>query len=73
VHTAGLSAAALALILSLFARKAVWVNVGVSLILLLPALRLATTIIGEARAHRYGVAAMGILVLAFLLLSRRIS
>ena len=40
---------------------------------LLPVLRLATTIMGEIRARRYRVAAMGIVVLAFLVLSRRIS
>ena len=73
LHVAALGAAALALILGLAARRAVWVHTGVSLIILLPPLRLATTIIGEARAHRYGVAAMGILVLAFLLFSRGIS
>ena len=39
----------------------------------LQALRLATTVISEARASRYLVAFMGVLVLAFLLLSRRIS
>ncbi len=73
LHIAALSAAALALILGLGAHRAVWVNMGISLIILLPPLRLATTIIREARAHRYGVAAMGILVLAFFLFSRRIS
>ena len=73
LHLAALSAAALTLILGLVARRAVWVHMGVSLIILLPPLRLATAIIKEARAHRYGVAAMGILVLAFLLFSRRIS
>jgi hypothetical protein len=49
------------------------VNAGISLVILLPPLRLATTIVGEAHGRRYGVAAMGILVLAFLIFSRRIS
>lgn len=73
LHKSALAAAALSLIAGLAARNAAWVNVGVSLMLLLPPLRLATTIIEEAHDHRYGIAAMGVLVLAFLLLSRRIS
>jgi len=73
VHAVGLGIAALALITGLVAREQEWVKAGISLLILLPALRLATTIIGEARARHYGVAAMGILVLAFLVFSRRIS
>ena len=73
LHVAALGAAALGLIAGLAARNATWVNTGVSLILLLPPLRLATTIVGEAHARRYRIAVMGVLVLAFLLLSRRIS
>ena len=73
LHVAALSAAALGLLLGLVAREALWLNMGVSLILLLPPLRLATTIFGEARARRFGIAAMGVLVLALLLFSRRIS
>lgn len=73
LHVAALSASALGLFLGLVAREALWLNMGVSLILFLPPLRLATTIIGEARARRFGIAGMGILVLALLLFSRRIS
>lgn len=73
LHTFALSAAALGLLGGLVARRPVWVNLSVSLILLLPPLRLATTVISEARARRYLVALMGVLVLTFLLLSRRIS
>ena len=73
LHAAGIGLAALALLAGLVAREPQWVKTGISLIILLPPLRLATTIIGEAHARRYGVAAMGILVLAFLIFSRRIS
>ena len=73
LHAIGLGAAALGLFLGLILGQPTWVSAGLSLIILLPPLRLATTLIGEARARRYGVAAMGILVLAFLVLSRRIS
>ena len=73
LHTLGLGVAALGLLLGLVARNATLVNLGISLVILLPPLRLATAIVGEARAHRYGVALMGVLVLAFLLVSRRIS
>jgi hypothetical protein len=73
LHLLALSGAAFALVLGLAARKAAWVEMGVSLILLLPPLRLATSIFGEAHARRYGVALMGVVVLTFLLLSRRIS
>lgn len=73
LHLAALSTAAVGLMLGLAARKAAWVETGVSLILLLPPLRLATSILGEAHARRYGVALMGVVVLTFLLLSRRIS
>lgn len=73
VHALGLAIAALALVAGLVASEPKWVNAGLSLVILLPPLRLATTIFGEARGRRYGVAAMGILVLAFLIFSRRIS
>lgn len=73
LHTLALSAAALGLLMGLIARQAVWVNLSVSLILLLPPLRLATTVVAEAQARRYTVAFMGVVVLAFLLFSRRIS
>lgn len=73
VHAVSLAIAALALFAGLIAREPEWVKGGISLIILLPPLRLATTIMGEARARRYRVAAMGIVVLAFLILSRRIS
>lgn len=73
LHALALGTASLGLLAGLLAGQTVWVNTGVSLILLLPPLRLATTIVGEARARRYGVALMGVLVLAFLLFSRRIS
>lgn len=73
LHALGLGLAALALLAGLVARAPEWVNAGISLVILLPGLRLATTIIGEVRARRYRVAAMGVVVLAFLVLSRRIS
>lgn len=73
LHLMALCASAIALMLGLLVRSTVMVNVGVSLLLLLPPLRLATTIIGEARGRRYGIASMGVLVLAFILISRRIS
>jgi hypothetical protein len=73
VHTLALGTAATGLVLGLVARRPVWVNLGISLILLLPPLRLATTIFREAHARRYGIAAMGVVVLALLLFSRRIS
>jgi hypothetical protein len=73
LHALALGTASLGLLAGLLAGQTVWVNMGVSLILLLPPLRLATTIVGETRARRYGVALMGVLVLAFLLFSRRIS
>ena len=73
VHAVGLGLAALGLFAGLVAAEPGWVKGGISLIILLPPLRLATTIIGEARARRHGVAAMGLLVLAFLVLFRRIS
>jgi hypothetical protein len=73
LHAAALGAAALGLLSGLLVRNLAWLNVGVSLILLLPPLRLATTIYGEARGQRFAVAVMGVLVLAFLLLSRRFS
>lgn len=73
LHTVALSAGAFGLLLGLIGGRAVWVNTAVSLILLLPPLRLATTIFGEAHARRYGIALMGVVVLALLLFSRRIS
>jgi hypothetical protein len=73
LHVLALGIATLALAFGLVVRRPVWVNTGISLILLLPPLRLATTVLGEAHARRYGVAALGLLVLAFLLFSRRIS
>jgi hypothetical protein len=73
LHTLALGVAGLGLLGGLVARRPVWVNLSVSLIILLPPLRLATTIASEAHARRYLVAFMGVLVLAFLLLSRRIS
>jgi len=73
LHAAGLSVAAVGLLLGLVARNETWANLGISLVILLPPLRLATSIMDEARARRYGVALMGVLVLVFLLFSRRIS
>ncbi|MEO8501426.1 MAG: hypothetical protein ABI565_10970 [Vicinamibacteria bacterium] len=73
LHAIVLAAAASALLLGLVARQPAWVSGGISLVILLPPLRLATSIVGEARARRYAVAAIGVLVLAFLLFSRRIS
>jgi uncharacterized membrane protein len=73
LHMAGIGVAALTLLAGLVAEESSWVGSGISLIILLPVLRLATTIASEAMARRYGVAAMGILVLAFLIFSRRIS
>jgi len=73
LHGVSLALAALALFAGLIAREPEWVKAGISLVILLPPLRLATTIMSEARARRYRVAAMGIVVLAFLILSRRIS
>ena len=73
LHAAGLSLAALGLLLGLVAQKEAWANLGISLVILLPPLRVATSIMDEARARRHGVAFMGLLVLLFLLFSRRIS
>ena len=50
LHTLALSAATLGLLGGLVARRPVWVNLSVSLILLLPPLRLATTVINSADA-----------------------
>jgi hypothetical protein len=69
----GLGLGALGLLVGLITEEPDWVKGAISLVILLPPLRLATTVIGEARARRFGVAAMGALVLAFLLFSRRIS
>ena len=73
LHLVCLAVAASALFLGLVADQLAWVKGGIALVILLPPLRLATSIIGEARARRYGVAAMGALVLVFLLFSRRLS
>jgi hypothetical protein len=73
LHAAALSVGALGLLMGLVGGRAVWVNTAVSLILLLPPLRLATTIFGEAHARRYSIALVGVVVLALLLFSRRIS
>lgn len=73
LHGVALAAAALGLLVGLFSGRASLVNPAISLMLLLPPLRLATTVVGEATAKRYATAAMGFVVLAFLLVSRRIS
>ena len=73
LHIGALGMAAVALALGLSTRSIEWVSLGVSLILLLPPLRIATSVVGEARAGRLRVAAMGVLVLAILFLSRRVS
>ena len=73
LHALSLGVAALGLLIGLIAQKPGWVTAGISLVILLPPLRLATTILEEARGRRFGVAAMGLLVLAFLILSRLIS
>jgi hypothetical protein len=73
LHAGALSLAAMALLGGLTTSRPLWVNAGVSMILLLPPLRLATTILAEARARRLGVALMGVTILAFVLFSRRIS
>lgn len=70
VHALGLAIAALALAAGLLSRNPAWVKLGVTFVLLLPPLRLATTILGEVRARRFKIATMGVLVLAFLFLSR---
>lgn len=73
VHMGALVITALALALGLFTHDAEWVRIGVSLTLLLPPLRIFTSILGEARSKRFGVAAMGAVVLAVLFFSRHIS
>ena len=73
VHAAALGLAGLGLLGGLLARDAFFVNTGVSLILFLPPLRLATTIATEAHARHYAVAFMGVVVLAMLFISRRVS
>ena len=73
LHTVALGFAATGLLLGLHTRNGGWANLGISLVILLPPLRLATTIMDQARDRRFGVAAMGVLVLAILLFSRRIS
>ena len=73
LHLVCLAVAASTLLLGLVADQPAWVKGGISLVILLPSLRLTTSIVGEVRATRYGVAAMGVLVLSFLIFSRRIS
>jgi hypothetical protein len=73
LHALALGIAALGLLVGLVTRNNGWANLGISLVILLPPLRLATTIMDQARARSFGVAAMGVVVLAFLLFSRRIS
>ena len=73
LHTAALVAASLGLALGLASRRADWVGMGVALVLLLPPLRIATSVLAETHARRYGVAAMGVVVLMVLFLSRHIS
>ena len=73
IHMVVLAIAALGLLVGLVNRDVVWVKGGVAVILLLPPLRVATSVIHEARARRYEIAAMGLFVLAILLFSRRIS
>ena len=72
LHMGALGTAALALSFGLATQSSPWVSLGVSLILLLPPLRIATSVIHEARAGRLRVTVMGVLVLAVLFLSRRI-
>ena len=72
-HALALAAAALALAAGVLMRNPPWVKLGVSLILLLPPLRLATTILGEVQARRFRIALLGVSVLAFLILSQWIS
>ena len=73
LHAFALGLAALGLLAGLVAHQPGWVKGAISLIILLPPLRLASAIVSEARARRFGVAAMGALVLAFLVFSRRLS
>ena len=72
LHAAALGAAALALAAGLGTRNPSWVKFGISLVLLLPPLRLLTSVFDEARARRFRIAAMGVSILAFLFLSRLI-
>lgn len=73
LQTAALGLGALALLGGLGTRRTDLVGAGISLILLLPPLRLATSVFSEFRQGRHGVALMGAVVLALLLFSRRIS
>ncbi|MEO8360365.1 MAG: hypothetical protein ABI672_10070 [Vicinamibacteria bacterium] len=73
LHVVGLALSAVALLIGLMADHSGWVDVGVALMLILPPLRLGTTLIAEAKAKRFSVALMGLVVLIFLLFSRRIS
>lgn len=73
LHMAALSVAAVGLALGLVSRRADWVSMGVSMVLLLPPLRIAASVMDEAHARRFGVAAMGLVVLLVLFLSRHSS
>jgi len=73
LHMGALALTALALGWGLVSRQTDWVKIGVSLTLLLPPLRIATSVVDEVQSKRFGVAVMGVLVLAVLLFSRRIS
>lgn len=73
LHRVALSVAAVGLAVGLVSRRADWVSLGVSLVLLLPPLRIATSVMDEAHARRFGVAAMGVVVLLVLFLSRHSS
>lgn len=73
LHLGVLGMAALGLLIGLVNRDVAWVKGGVSLILLLPPLRVATSMMDEARARRFDSAVMGLLVLGIILFSRRIS
>jgi len=73
VHMGALAVSALGLAVGLATRRADWVGMGVSLVLLLPPLRIATSVVGEAHAGRIRVAVMGIIALMVLFVSRRIS
>ena len=73
LHVGALGVAAVALFAGLTLGGRFWVDTGVSTILLLPVLRLATTVLTEASGRRFVNALMGVAILAFILLSRRIS
>jgi len=73
LHVLAIALAALGLLVGLVENEPDRVKDALSLVILLPPLRLASTILGEVRARRFRVAALGALVLAFLVFSRRIS